>query len=145
MAAHAVDLILKLPAGALEGVVERKIEIGIAFVVLRRMADIDLAAFRQSEADIDLEEAALAMMIAGRFQHDAAGRDAAEVLLELADVLGDGAAEVGPRLHPLKVDPNRGFHGFFPGLFETLTVSPRAAPASLIWLKQAGGLSRTEA
>ena len=67
VAHHPVDLILKLPPRALERVVEREREIGVALVGLRRTPDIDLASFRQSEPDVDLVEPAIAMVAAWAF------------------------------------------------------------------------------
>ena len=46
LALHLAYLILQLPARALEGIVERVVDVRITLVVLRRAADIDLAAFR---------------------------------------------------------------------------------------------------
>src|SRR5690348_491265 len=43
VARHAIDLILELPARALEGVVERECEIGMTLVRLGRARDVDLA------------------------------------------------------------------------------------------------------
>ena len=86
VACHAVGLILQLPPRPLERIVEREAQVGVALVGLRRPPDIDLAAFRQSEPDIDLVESAVAMMPAGGLQHDAARGDAAEAFLELGDM-----------------------------------------------------------
>lgn len=120
VAAHTLDLILKLPAGALEGVVEGEIEVGIALIALRGAADIDLAPFRQGKPHGDLVKTPGTMVVAWRFEGDASGGDAAEPFLELADMLGDGGAQVGAGLHALKVDLNRGFHDFFlPGFLRT--------------------------
>ena len=49
LALHLAYLILQLSARALEGIVERVVDVRITLVVLRREANIDLAAFRQGE------------------------------------------------------------------------------------------------
>ena len=51
LALHLAYLILQLPARALEGIVERVVDVRITLVVLRRAADIDLAAVRQGEVN----------------------------------------------------------------------------------------------
>ena len=51
LALHLAYLILQLAARALEGIVERVVDVRITLVILRRAADVDLAAFRQGEVN----------------------------------------------------------------------------------------------
>ena len=61
-------------AGArVEGIVERVVDVRITLVVLRRAADIDLAAFRQGEVNRDLVEFTGAVMATPRLHDHAAG------------------------------------------------------------------------
>ena len=66
LALHLAYLILQLPARALEGIVERVVDVRITLVVLGRTADIDLAAFRQGEVNRDLVESTGAVMATRR-------------------------------------------------------------------------------
>ena len=104
------DLILQLPACALEGVVDGKIQIGIAFVILRGMANDDLASFGQREPDVDFVQAALLVMSAGGLEHHAACDNPAKPLFQLADMLDDAVTHAGIGGHALKIDLDGRFH-----------------------------------
>ena len=106
LALHLAYLILQLPARALEGIVD----VRITLVVLRRAADIDLAAFRQGEVNCDLVEPTGAVMATRRLHDHAAGGDPAGTFLELRDVFVDFGADVRPRINALKVDLQRRFN-----------------------------------
>ena len=95
LALHLAYLILQLPARALEGIVERVVDVHITLVVLRRAADIDLAAFRQGEVNRDLVEPTGAVMATRRLHDHAAGGDPAGTLLQLRDVFADFGADSG--------------------------------------------------
>ena len=69
LALHLAYLILQLPARALEGIVERVVDVRITLVVLRRAADIDLAALGQGEVNRHLVEPTGAVMATWRL-HD---------------------------------------------------------------------------
>ena len=88
LALQLANLILQLPARPLEGIVDGEVQIGMALIGLRGAVDIDLAAVRKGQADVDLIEPAGSVMTAGRLQHDAARRHATETLLELSNMLG---------------------------------------------------------
>ena len=65
LALHLAHRVLQLPARALEGVVERELDVRIALVVLWGVADIDLAAFRQRQMNADLVKPAGAVSLQG--------------------------------------------------------------------------------
>src|SRR5258708_22372973 len=60
--------------------------------------------------DVELVAAAGAMASTGRFEDDAAGRQAAEAALELGDVSCDGTPHRLNAFHSLKFDLKRDFH-----------------------------------
>jgi len=135
-------LILQLTARALEGVVERVVEVSVALVVLRRAIDIDRAAVRQNQMDIDLVEAAGAVVAAGRLQDHAGRGNAAEALLKRRHLLVDGRTHVRPRLHALKINLDWRLHRALlqilvpdsPNAPSHLLIDARAIPRSLTWL-----------
>ena len=71
MSLHAADLILQLPARPFEGIVDGEGEVGMSLVGLCGAVDIDFAAVRQRQTNINFVETATAMMVAGRFQRHA--------------------------------------------------------------------------
>ena len=63
----AAHLILKLSARVLEGIVDGECQIGMPLVGRRRPFNVHLAAVRQRKADMNLVEAAGAVMLTGPF------------------------------------------------------------------------------
>ncbi|MGA8885649.1 MAG: hypothetical protein WB489_03180 [Pseudolabrys sp.] len=104
------DLVLQLPASAFEGIIDREGRIGMPLIILPGMANIDFAALWQCEPDADLVQAALVVMVAWRLEHHPAGSDPAKASLKLGKVLDDCAADVGVRVHALKIDLDGSFH-----------------------------------
>ena len=79
-------------------------------VFLGGAVDIDLAAIRQRQTDIDLVESASAVVRAWRFQGHAAGGHAAISLFELVHMVCNRGTNILPRIHPLEVDLDRCLH-----------------------------------
>jgi len=82
------------------------------FIILRGMANINFAALRQGEPDADFVQAALLVMLAWRLENHPASGDPAEALLKLNEMLGDSVADIGVRVHALKINPDGGFHTY---------------------------------
>ena len=75
--------------GVLEGIVDRRVNIGVALVGVRLVADIDLLSIRQRQVDMDLEEAAGRVMLPRIFHHYATGRNPAISFLKRRHVPRD--------------------------------------------------------
>ena len=56
IALHAANVLVQNALGVVEGIVDRRMNIGVAVVGVRLVADIDLLSFWQREVDMDLEE-----------------------------------------------------------------------------------------
>ena len=63
MALQATNIVLQDAPGVFEGIIDRRMNIGVAFVGVRLLTDVDLHSIRQSEMDMDLEEAAGPVML----------------------------------------------------------------------------------
>jgi hypothetical protein len=107
---HAVDLILQLPSRSLKCVIDREIQIGVPFVFLRGVVDIDFATAGKRQTDIHLLETAAAMMAAGCFQCHTAGGHATVTLFEFTHMLCDSGTNILPRIHALEIDLDRCLH-----------------------------------
>jgi hypothetical protein len=123
---RTAKLVLQLPAGAFERVVERKIWVGVALIRRRRPFHIHLAAVRQGEPDMDLVKPALAMPKTGPFQHNAARGYTAPALLEFGNMFFNDIFDLGGSSHPLKFDLRRRLHAmlhlnFSPTMVNDLT------------------------
>jgi hypothetical protein len=110
MALQAADLLLQTPSRVLKCIVDRKINVGVALVGIRLVANIHLFFIRQSEADMDLEKTAAPMMLPWTFQHDATGGDSTELLLKPCHMSRNSCAQYLLRFHSLKFDVCWGFH-----------------------------------
>jgi hypothetical protein len=102
--------VLQTTPGTLERIVDRKINVGVALVGIRLVANIDFLFVRQSEPDMDLEKTAGPVVLPWTFQHYTAGRNSAEAFLKLGHVSRDGCAQHLLRFHSLKFDVHWGFH-----------------------------------
>jgi hypothetical protein len=69
MALQPTDLILELPARPLERIVESKMNVRMPLVETWRTPDIDLLSVRERQADVDLVEAASAVVFARCLHH----------------------------------------------------------------------------
>ena len=104
LAADAAHLILQLPAGLLEGIVDSECQIAVALVRRWRSSYIDLSAVRQGKTNMNFIKSALAMMPSGSLHDNAAGRYSTPALFELADAPRNGVAHLRRARHALKVD-----------------------------------------
>src|SRR5512143_2188399 len=86
----------------------------MALVILGSTSDIDLFALWQRQTDIDFVEAAGAVVAARRLEDHPAGRNSPKTLLELGDVISDGAPDIWACVHALKINLDWCFHGFLP-------------------------------
>src|SRR6516225_5494688 len=75
-----------------------------------RTPDVDLLSVRERQADVDLVEAAGAVVFARCPHHHPAGGYAPEAILEAGNVLGNNCAQGLARLHSLKVDLDGALH-----------------------------------
>jgi hypothetical protein len=107
---QTADLVLQPTAGPLEGIVERKMKIGVALVEMWSASNIDFFPGRKRQSDVDLVKASAEVARAWRLQHDPAGGDAPKAILEGCNPRGNGSAQCFGRLHPLKVDLNGVLH-----------------------------------
>src|SRR6516162_8193703 len=110
VALHPPHLVLQTPAGTLERMVHRKWEIGQSLIGRCRAADSDFPSVGQRQMNVDLVEAAAAMMGPGRLDQDAAGGQSAKAALQLGNVLCDSIADGLGRIHPVKFDLYRSLH-----------------------------------
>jgi len=110
LALQPLNLLLQLTACALEGVVEREVETGVALVLLRRAINLDRAPIGQCEMNGDFVEPSGAVVVPRRLQHHAPSGDAAEKPFERGHFPVNRRAYVGPRVHALKSDLNRCLH-----------------------------------
>jgi len=116
---HSLELAnmnLQAPARPLEGVVDRKCQIGMPPVRLRSAADIDLPPVRQREVNIHLVKSAVLVMAARTFQRDPTTRHATIAVLELRHMLGDGVVKRRRAGHALEIDFERSLHDPSPEL-----------------------------
>ena len=100
----AANAILKLPASALERIVDRKSQIGTPFVRRSRPLHVHFAAFRERKMNVNLIKSADVVMMAGPFQHHPASRNAVPALLEFGDMFIDGVPDLLCRIYVLKFD-----------------------------------------
>jgi hypothetical protein len=114
LALRAADLILQLPAGVFEGVVEGECEIRMPLIRRRSPFHIHLPAVRQRETDVDLVKPAGAVMLTGAFQHHPACSYTAPALLELRHVLRDGIFDYRSSGDALKFEFRRRLHVLLP-------------------------------
>jgi hypothetical protein len=94
MPLQAANLVLQTTPGALECIVDRKINLGVPLVGIRLVPNIDSLFVRQSEPDMDLEKTAGPVVLPWTFQHHTAGRNSAEAFLKHSHVPRNGAAPV---------------------------------------------------
>jgi hypothetical protein len=102
--------ILQLSTCPPEGVVNGKAKICVTFVRKRCSADINRAAIRQSESDIDLMESALVVMGTGALEHHAASGYARETLFKFLNMRSDHAVDFRIRIDSLKINFYRRLH-----------------------------------
>ena len=107
---RAANLILKLPAGALERIVDSKGQVGTPFVRRSGSLDVHFAPFRERKMNVNLIETADLVMLAGPFQHHPASRNAVPALLEFGDVFIDGVPDLLCRIYVLKFNFGRRLH-----------------------------------
>jgi hypothetical protein len=110
MALHAANVVLQDALGVPKRIIDRRMNVGVALVGVRLVADIDLLSIRQSEVDMDLEETAGPVMLPRNFHRHAAGRNPAVSLLKRRHVPRDLRAQRFLRFHALKINVYRGFH-----------------------------------
>jgi hypothetical protein len=89
VALQTADLILQPPAGAFERIIDRKWQIGMAFICFRSARNVNLPAIRQGKPDVHLVQPTGQVMAPRAFEDDATGRQATESLLEIGDMLFD--------------------------------------------------------
>src|ERR1700758_2631542 len=79
-----------------------------------RTPDIDLLSVRERQVDMDLVEAAGAVVFARRLHHHPAGGYAPEAILETGNLFGNNCAQGLARLHSLEVDLDGALHAHCP-------------------------------
>ena len=87
----AANAILKLPASALERIVDSKSQVGTPFVRRSRSLHVHFAAFRERKMNVNLIKSADVVMLARPFQHHPASRNAVPALLEFGDMFIDAS------------------------------------------------------
>jgi hypothetical protein len=107
---HKPCLILQLPSGALEGIIDGEGQIGIAFIRLRRTSHMNFATIGQREPNGHLVMTAGLMTIAGTFHNDAASGQPTEAVLQFCKVLIDCGLEFRRGLHTFEFDLGRRLH-----------------------------------
>ena len=110
IALHAANVLLQNALGVLEGIVDRRMNIGVALVGVRLVADIDLLSIRQGEVDMDLEEAAGPAMLPGSFTTTRQAVIRPYRFSSAATCRAISACNVSLGGHALKIDVQRGFH-----------------------------------
>src|SRR5215467_5403819 len=110
MALQPTDLILELSARPLECIVESKMNVRMPLIQTWRTPDVDLLPVRERQTDVDLVEAASAVVFARCLHHHPAGGYAPEAILEAGNVLGNHCAQGLARLHSLEVDLDGALH-----------------------------------
>ncbi|HLG85406.1 MAG TPA: hypothetical protein VKY22_30775 [Bradyrhizobium sp.] len=108
--AHDPGLVLKLPAGALEGAVDCESQVGISLILLRRAADMNLPAVGQRQTDAHLVLAARLVMIAGSLDDDTSRRDPTKMRLQFRNMPIDGALHSGRVPDAFEFDLSWRFH-----------------------------------
>jgi hypothetical protein len=111
---HSARVILQAPTRPHESIIESESNVGIPLIRLRRSRDIDLPPIRERETNIDLVEAAGAVMAAGSSQHDPAGGHATIALFEVGDTPGNIIPDFRLSGHPLKIDFDWRLHAVAP-------------------------------
>jgi hypothetical protein len=86
MALQPTDLILELSARPLERIVESEMNVRMPLIQTWRTPDIDLLSVWERHADVDLVEAAGAVVFARRLHHHPAGGYPPETILKLGNV-----------------------------------------------------------
>jgi hypothetical protein len=94
IAAHQPRLILELPAGALECIVDGEGQVGIAFILPRRTSNVNLPIVRQCQPNTHLVLTTGLVMITWTFDHDAGRGDPTKAALQLGDMPINGAANL---------------------------------------------------
>jgi hypothetical protein len=89
IALHAANVLLQNALGVLESIVDGRMNVGVALVGVRLVADIDLPSIRQREVDMDLEEAAGPVMLPRIFHCHATSGNPAISFLKRRDVPRD--------------------------------------------------------
>jgi len=110
MALQPTDLILELSARPLECIVESKMNVRMPLVQTWRTPDTDLLSVRERHADVDLVEAASAVVFARCLHHHPADDYASEAIREACNVVGNNCAQGLTRLHSLEVDLDGALH-----------------------------------
>src|ERR1700745_396600 len=133
MALQPTDLILELSARPLERIVESEMNVRMPLIQTWRTPDINLLSVRERQADMDLVEAAGAVVFARRLHHHPAGGYAPEAILKPGNVLCNNCAQGLARLHSLEVDLDGALHAYCPTdvPFRTLRTSGRTGRAHL--------------
>jgi hypothetical protein len=111
MALQAADLILQPPTGSFERIIDRKWQIGMAFVGFGGARNVDFPAIRQGKPDVHLVQSAGQVMAAWALEDDATGRQATKSLLEIGDMLFNRSASVRICIDALKVNVYGRLHG----------------------------------
>ena len=88
--------------------------IAVTFIGAWSTADVDFPSIGQSEANIDLVQAATAVVLAGRPHHDMASGDPTEAIFESGNIVGNVLAHFLGWLEPVKFDSRCCFHDLFP-------------------------------
>jgi hypothetical protein len=114
LALRTANLILQLPAGMLEGVVNSECQIGMALICRRRPFHIHFATVGKGETNVDRIQSAFAMTLTRSLQHNAACGYATPALLKLCHVGGNRIFDFRGSGHALKYDFRRRLHFLLP-------------------------------
>jgi len=110
MALQPTDLILELSARPLECIIESEMKVRMPLVETWGVSNIDLLSVRERQADVDLVEAAGAVVFARCFYHHPTCGYASEAIREACNVVGNNCAQGLARLHSLEVDLDGALH-----------------------------------
>jgi hypothetical protein len=96
--AQFVRVIVQLALGGIEGVVQGCIKVGMFFVIIALVVNVNFPA-GDANVDANVKWCAFALMSRGRFDHDVAGNDAVEEFFEFFHVFAYACFDSGGGIH----------------------------------------------
>jgi hypothetical protein len=111
LAVHLPDLVLQVPDGSVEGVMQREFEALESLVQMRGALNCDFALVWQAEVYMNVVKPAGMMAVARRFHDDTASGKPTIAILKTLDLRDDLITKCFGRLHSLKVYLRLRLHG----------------------------------